>query len=136
MLVDNLGILRGDGSNGTITATESGATSLSADATTGKRVIPINKTGRCGIPVAMVYTASNTSGRTWTVTIEACDAANFGNGVVDTVATFPAVTADGSDIMIRRIHTQKKYIRSVITGTGGTGSFNAFIFVTAGAMNT
>jgi len=136
MLVDNLGILRGDGSAGTITATETGATALDADATTGKRVIPVNKTGRCGIPVAMVYTASNTSGMTWTVTIEACDAVNFGNGVVDTVATFPAVIADGSDIMIRRIHTQKKYIRSVITGTGGTGSFDAFIFVTAGAMNT
>ena len=136
MLIDNLGILRGDGSAGTITATETGATALDADASTGKRVIPVNKTGRCGIPVAMVYTASNTSGMTWTVTIEACDAVNFGNGVVDTVATFPAVTADGSDIMIRRIHTQKKYIRSVITGAGGTGSFDAFIFVTAGAMNT
>ena len=85
MLVDNLGILRGDGSNGTITATESGATSLSADATTGKRVIPINKTGRCGIPVAMVYTASNTSGRTWTVTM-ACDAVTRQRRS-DTVAT-------------------------------------------------
>lgn len=136
MLVDNLGILRGDGSVGTITATEAGADTLAANATTGKRVIPVNKTGRCGIPVAMVYTASNTSGRTWTVTIEACDAVNFGNGVVDVVAAFPAVVADGSDIMIRRIHTQKKYIRSVITGIDGTGSFDAFIFVTAGAMNT
>lgn len=137
MLIDKLVMLRGDGSSSTISDTEAGATSLVRDATTGKVVVPINKTGRCGLPVVAIVDGSTIVGRVYTITIEASDAANFGSGV-DVVATFPTVSTNGTQTFIRRIHTQKKYIRSVITKTtaGVSGDIDALIFVTTGLMDT
>jgi hypothetical protein len=136
MLIDALTMLRADGSNATIQGSnETGATSLARDGTTGKVVIPIHQTPKKGIPVVCVFAASSVSGREWVVTIEACASATDWTHK-EIVATFPKIAANGSDIMIRRIHTDKKYIRHVVTTTAGsTGDLALVVFAGIGLMN-
>lgn len=139
MIIDELGLLRGDGSSPRVTNTEAGSESLVRDATTGKVMVQVSKTPQRGIPVAVLTdddTGTSTD-KTLTVTIEASDAADFGSGV-EVVATFPAVThGDEGTLMVRRVHTQKKYLRSVITaaGSNGTISVDFLIAITHGLMN-
>lgn len=138
MILDYLGMLRGDGSSPAVTATEAGATSLTRDATTGKVVVPIYKTGKNGIPVCAVTgdDGGTSTDKTLVLTIEADDAVAFSSPEV--VATFPTVThGDTGTLMVRRVHTQKRYLRSVITAAGsdGTISVDFLVFITHGLMN-
>jgi hypothetical protein len=140
MLVDNLGLLRADGSSPRVTATEAGATSLTRDSVTGRAVIDLRKTGLRGVPVVVVTdddTGTSTD-KTLTVTVEAADELAF-DTTDEVVATFPAVShGDLATLMVRRVHTQKRYLRSVITAAGadGTISVDFLIFIGLGLMNT
>lgn len=139
MILDNLGLLRGDGSSPTITTTEAGYTSTTRHGTTGRAVVPVYKTGYAGIPVCVLYnmTDGGDHTRAFRVTVEACDLENFASGE-EVAATFPIVTvAAGKVFHVRRVHTQKKYLRSVITCTtaGDAGTLDALIFITHGLMN-
>jgi hypothetical protein len=138
MLIDEQGMLRADGSSPRVTATEAGSTSLTRDATTGKVVVPIYKTAQKGLPIVCINDADieTSTDKTLTVTIEASDALNFSSPEV--VATFPAVShGAGANLMVRRVHTQKRYLRSVITLAGSNGdiSVDFLIFIGTGAMN-
>ena len=140
MLVDNLLILRGDGTSSAIDNTEAGHNSVTRDSDTGRAVVAVNKTAKKGIPVGMVTnpTTGGDGTRAFTVTIEASDAVAFGSGV-EVVATFPAFTvASGDGFMVRRVHTQKKYLRSVVTRStaGDAGTVDPFIFLGIGLMAT
>lgn len=141
MLIDELGLLRADGSAPSVTATEAGATSLTRDATTGKAVVEIKKTGKDGIPVAVIAAADGgtSNDKSAVVTIEAANELAF-NVTNEVVATFPAQTyADTTEkFMVRRVHTQKRYLRSVITVSGSNGTFSRdyTVFITTGQMNT
>jgi len=139
MLIDALGMLRAGGTTaaGAIEATEDGHDSKTRLAATGQAVIQIDKTAKKGLPIVAVYDADGINNRSAVLTIEACDLENFSSGV-EVVATFPAVAATGKDVMIRRIHTQKKYIRSVITiddGESEAGTHNFLVFAGIGLMN-
>ena len=141
MLIDELVMLRGDGSSPRVDATEDGSTSLTRDAGTGKAVVQINKTPKKGIPIVVVHDADTNSptsnDREIVVTIEAADELDF-NVTDELVATFPAVTFGASaGLMVRRIHTDKKYIRSVLTASGSnnTISVDFLIFAGIGLMN-
>lgn len=140
MLIDNLGLLRADGSSPRVATTEAGSILLTKDSTTGKRVIDISKTGLRGIPIVVVTdddTGDCCTGTDWLiVTIEASDTLIFTSKEV--VATFPKLTtgANGT-LMVRRVHTQKKYLRSVITESGsGVFGIDFLIFIGTGLMNT
>ncbi len=103
-----------------VTATEAGWTTLTRDATTGQVVVQIDKCPAEGIPIEVIATADTGSlagGGTHVVTIEASDTLATGYIVV---ATFPTITqataaTQAAIRMVRRIATQKKYLRSVIT---------------------
>ena len=140
MIIDQLGMLRADGSSPRVTDTEAGPTSLDRDATTGKVVLDIRKTGQAGLPI-VVLTDDDTgtsSDKTLTVTIEAADELAF-DTTNEVVATFPAVShgAKGT-LMVRRVHTQKQYLRSKITlaGTDGDISVDFMIVIGHALMNT
>ena len=139
MITDYLGLLKADGTATGVTATEAGSVLLTKDATTGKRVLDIRKTGQKGLPVVVISgtDAGNSADSTWTVTIEAC--ASYTDWTdKETVATFPAESfGSAGTLMVRRIHTQLRYIRSVITVTGtiGTSSKSFLIFVGHELMN-
>lgn len=139
MIMDNLGLLRGDGSSPRVTATEAGHDSKTRDATTGQAVIEIVGTPQKGLPIVVLTDADTgtSTDKTLVATIEACDAEDFASGE-EVVATFPAVThGDEGLFMVRRIHTQKKYIRCVITAAGsdGTISVDFLIFIGNALMN-
>ena len=122
MIIDQLGLLRADGSSPIVSVTEDGSVILTKDATTGKRVLDIRKTGQAGLPVVVITKRdTGTSGdKVLTVTIEASDTLASGYEIV---ATFPGIAWNTADaLMVRRVHTQKKYLRSVITLTGTTGT--------------
>ena len=130
--------LRDGGSGPRVTATEAGLGSTTRDATTGQAVIDISKTGYAGVPIFVVtdLDTGTSNDKTVVCTIQASDLADFGSGV-EVVATFPVVThGDAGIAMVRRIHTQKKYIRSVLTlaGSNGTFSVDFKIFVGTGLM--
>jgi hypothetical protein len=102
-----------------VTATENGWTTLTRDATTGQVVVQIDKCPAEGIPVVVTATAdtgTSAGGGTHVVTIEASD--TLATGYI-TVATFPTITQVAAKQvavrMVRRVATQKKYLRSVIT---------------------
>ena len=92
-----------------------------------------------GIPVVVITdddTGTSTD-KTLVVTIEAANELAF-NVTQEVVATFPAVThGDVGTLMIRRVHTQKRYLRSVVTAAGSNGTISAdvLIFITSGLMN-
>ncbi len=92
----------------------------------------IDKCPAEGIPIEVVATAdtgTSAGGGTHVVTIEASDTLATGYIVV---ATFPTITqADASHQaairMVRRVATQKKYLRSVITrAANGDSSISRF----------
>ena len=116
--------LRDDGSSPRVTATEAGSTSLTRDATTGKAVIQINKMPKNGLPIVVINDADTgtSTDKTLTVTIEASD--TLGSGYAE-VVKFPAVShGAAAGRMIRRLATQKKYLRSVITAAGSNGTIS------------
>jgi len=138
MILDDLGLLRGDGSNGHIEDTEAGVVDATdRAAVTGQIVLDIKKTGKNGIPVVVITDTEEAGDRDFQVTIEADDDLNFGTAEV--VATFPEFAPDDTEskLMVRRIHTDKRYIRSVITRTttGTDGWVDALIFVGHQLMN-
>jgi len=109
-----------------VTATEAGWTTETRDATTGQKVIQVNKCPAEGIPIeviATIDTGTENGNGTMIVTIQASD--TLATGYI-TVATFPTITQATAMRpafrMVRRIATQKKYIRSVITVSAGTGA--------------
>jgi len=141
MLLDALLLLRGDGSAPAVTATEAGSTSLTRDATTGKAVIQVKKTGKDGIPVVVLAAADTgtSTDKAAVVTIQAANELAF-DVTHETVATFPSqlFSDTTAKFMVRRVHTQKRYLRSVITLSGSNGTFSRdyLIFVGTAAMNT
>ena len=119
-----------------VTATENGWTTLTRDDTTGQVVVDISKCPMGGIPIEVIYTIdTGTEGGAGTmiVTIEASDTLASGYIVV---ATFPTITQATAmrpaGRMVRRIATQKKYIRSVITVSAGTGAPSRLFSINAG----
>ncbi len=139
MLIDELAILRGDGSNSDINAAEDGYTSMTRDATTGRAVIKVDKTAKKGIPICVITKPVGGCDRTFNVVIEAADAENFSGTVDNMVAVFPAcgLEASGSEFFVRRIHTQKKYIRTRIycEAAGTTGTCDFLVFAGIGLMD-
>jgi len=119
-----------------VTSTESGWTTLTRDSTTGRVVVQIDKCPMGGIPIEVVYTIdTGTEGGdgTMIVTIQASDTLDSG---YITVATFPTITQATAmrpaGRMVRRIATQKKYIRSVITVSAGTGAPSRYFTISVG----
>ena len=107
-----------------ITATESGATSTTRSG--AKAVVEIDKCPLEGIPIeviATIDTGTENGNGTMIVTIEASD--TEASGYI-TVATFPTITQATAMRpafrMVRRVATQKKYLRHVITVSAGTGA--------------
>jgi len=123
-------MLRADGSAPAIESTEAGSTSLTRDTASGKVVLDIRKTPMKGLPVVVMSKLTGITNRSFVVTIEASAALDSGWGVV---ATYPAVNADGQAFMVRRVHTQLRYLRSVITVTdGGTPAGNGDFLIVIG----
>lgn len=128
MILDYLLRLRDGGTTVLVDDTEAGTTTtLSRVATTGQSVIQVSKTGLRGLAIIVVNTTGEytTTADTFVVTIQAADEEDFdgGAGTIDTVATFPSFPETGStkaiaaNIMVRRISTQKKYLRSVLAAS-------------------
>jgi hypothetical protein len=134
MILDDLLKPRDGGSSPAVTATEPGATSLTPDATTGKVVVQVDKMPAEGLPIVVVNAADTgtSTDKTAVVTIEASDTLDSGYAVVATFPTYSHGCAAGKSV--RRVSTQKKYIRSVITvaGSNGTISIDFGIFVGIG----
>jgi len=130
---DDLLKLRSGGTTEEVTATEAGSITLTRDATTGKVVVQIDKCPEGGIPIEVICDADTgtSSDKTMIVTIEASDSLATGYIVV---ATFPTMTfADTAAIrFVRRIATQKKYLRSVITVAGSNGTISRAIEILVG----
>lgn len=143
MAYDELMRLREGGSSPRVTATEAGATSTTRDATTGKVIVDIGAGGTPheGLAVDAIADADTgtSTDKTLTLTIEACDSATFASGEV-TVATFTAQSYSdtAAKFMRRRIHTDKRYLRSVITAAGSNGTISREykIYVTNVGMET
>lgn len=120
-----------------VTATEAGWTTLTRDATTGQIVVQIDKCPEGGIPIEVIATADTgtaAGGGTHVVTIEASD--TLASGYI-TVATFPTITQVAAKQvatrMVRRVATQKKYLRSVITrAAAGDGTISRFYEIAVG----
>ena len=125
MILDDLLKLRSGGSAPLVTATENGPTSLTRDGTTGKVVVQINKMPADGLPVIVLAAADagTSTDKSLAVTIEASD--TLASGYVQ-VASFTAQTyADKTaKKMVRKIATQMKYLRSVITAAGSNGTIS------------
>ena len=128
---DNLTLLKTLGA--AVTATQAGWTTLTRDSTTGQIVVQIDKCPATGIPIEVLATADTgtSSDKTMIVTIEASDTLASGYIVV---ATFPTLTfADTAAVrFVRRIATQKTYIRSVITVAGSNGTISRFFEISVG----
>ena len=108
-----------------VTSTDAGWTTETRDSTTGKKVIQVNKMPPGGMPVEVIAAADtgSSSDKTMIVTIEASD--ELASEWL-TVATFPALTyADtAAKRMVKRVSTQLKYLRSVITVAGDNGTIS------------
>jgi len=127
MILDYNLRLRDGGTTVLVDDSEAGTTTtLSRVATTGQAVLDIRKTPRLrGLACVVTNTAGvyTTTGDTFVVTIQAANEADFdgGAGTIDTVATFPSLVETGvtaviaANVMVRRFHTQKRYLRSVLT---------------------
>ena len=119
-----------------VTATENGWTTLTRDGTTGQVVVQIDKCPVEGIPVevlATIDTGTENGTGTMIVTIEASD--TLASGYIR-VATFPTITqataARPATRMVRRVATQKKYLRSVITVAAGNGAPSRLFAISVG----
>lgn len=129
MLLDYLLRLRDGGTTTLVDDTEAGTTTtLSRVAITGQSVIDIRGTPALrGLAIVVVNTTGEytTTADTFVVTIQAADEEDFdgGAGTIDTVATFPSFPETGStkaiaaNIMVRRFHTRKRYLRSVLAAS-------------------
>ena len=128
---DALLLLKADGA--AVTATDAGWTTLTKDATTGKIVVQIDKCPMGGIPIEVLATADTgtSSDKTMIVTIEASDEL-ASEWIV--VATFPTISYDDTAAVrfVRRVATQRKYLRSVITVAGSDGTISRYFTITAG----
>ena len=131
-MLDALLVLRGGGSSPAVTGTEAGATSLTRDATTGKAVIEVDKLPLGGMAIVVTHAADGgtSTDKTLTVTIEASDTLTTGYA---TVATFPVIShGAAANKMVRRIASQKKYLRSVITAAGSNGTISVDVKIHVG----
>lgn len=131
-MYDALLAMREGGSSPAVTATEAGSTSLTRDATTGKVVVQIDKLAAQGLAVVVTNAADGgtSTDKTLTVTIEESDV--LGSGWA-TITTFPAIShGAAANRMVRRISSQKKYLRSVITAAGANGTISVDVQVHVG----
>jgi hypothetical protein len=138
MILDDLLKLRDGGSSPAVSATESGSVSLTRDATTGKVVVDVSKMPAEGLPIVVTNVADTgtSTDKTAIVTIEAADELAF-DTTNEVVATFPTYTHGCSaGKAVRRVATQKKYLRSVVTvaGSNGTIGIDFSIFIGIGAV--
>lgn len=136
MILDDLLKLRDGGASPRVTATESGLTSTTRDATTGQACIDVSKMPAQGMPIVVINDADTgtSNDKTAIVTIEACDTVD---GSYQEIKKFPTIShGAAAGKMVRTVATQKKYIRSVITvaGSNGTISIDFGIFIGIGAV--
>ena len=128
---DDLLKLKIDGA--AVTATDAGWTTLTRDSTTGKIVVQIDKCPAEGIPIEVLATADTgtSSDKTMIVTIEASDEL-ASEWIV--VATFPTISyaTTAAVRFVRRIATQLKYLRCVITVAGSDGTISRYFEITVG----
>ena len=107
-----------------VTSTEAGRTTKTRH-TTGAVVVEIDKCPEGGVPIEMIAAADTgtSNDKTMIVTIEGSD--ELASELL-TVATFPTLTYDDTTAvcMVRRVATQLKYLRSVITVAGSNGTIS------------
>ena len=138
MVLDELLVLRDGGTTPEVTATEAGSILLARDSVTGKAVIQINKMPLEGLPIIVVAAADTGTSldRVQVVTIEGSDTLDSGYIVIN---TFPSITFADKTVkkFIRRVATQFKYIRSVITLTNANGTMSRIyqIYVGTGEVD-
>ena len=110
-----------------VTATEAGVTSETRDATTGQAVVEIDKCPQNGLCIEVIASADTgtSSARTQTVTLQGCDTVD---GTWVLLTTFPAITyaSTGVKRFVKRIGTQYKFLRSVITLANSNGTMSRF----------
>jgi len=115
-----------------VTATEAGRTTKTRH-TTGAVVVEIDKCPMGGIPIEVVATADTgtSTDKTMIVTIEASDEL-ASEWIV--VATFPTITYATTTAVrfVRRVATQLKYLRSVITVAGSNGTISRNFTISVG----
>ena len=116
-----------------VTTTQAGWTTLTRDTGTGRIVVQIDKCPATGIPIEVLATADTgtSSDKTMIVTIEASDEL-ASEWIV--VATFPTITyaTTAAVRFVRRVATQLKYLRSVITVAGSNGTISRFFEISVG----
>ena len=116
-----------------VTSTDAGWTTKTRDTTTGKVVVQIDKCPLGGIPIEVIAAADTgtSNDKTMIVTIQASDELATEWLVV---ATFPTITyADTATLrFVRRIATQLKYLRSVITVAGSNGTISRIFEIHVG----
>jgi len=116
-----------------VTSTDAGWTTLTRDSTTGKIVVQIDKCPMGGIPIEVIAAADTgtSTNKTMLVTIEASD--ELASEWI-TVATFPSITYATTTAVrfVRRVATQLKYLRSVITVAGDNGTISRIFEIHVG----
>lgn len=139
MVLDYLLRLRDGGASAAITSKttgggEAGATSLTRDTNSGKVVVQVNELAEKGMAVVVAAPAPSLAGDesgSMVVTIEAADELAF-NVTNETIATFPTIDKNSvASLKVRRIHTKKKYVRSVVT----KGAANDTNYITIADLN-
>lgn len=117
MVFDELMKLRADGASPEVDASETGGDSLTVRTTQGELIIEVNGTPLRGLAVVVVHPLVSGSSGGFVVSIEAADEIAF-NVTNETICTFPSIDdGDAANLLVRRIHTKKKYIRSLIAWT-------------------
>lgn len=137
MILDQLLRLRDGGTNPEVDAAETGWATLTRDPLTGAVIVAINKTPVLrGLAVVVVHpkdTNDDNSTDNLVVTIEAANELAF-NVTQEDICIFPAIVHDcAANLIVRRVHTQKKYIRSKIAWADGDADV-AFLDIFVGGM--
>lgn len=121
-----------------VSETLAGSVTIVPNNATGLAVIEIDKCPMEGIPIEVIAGAEggNSTNGTIVVTIEAADTETV-DGSYAVVATFPTLLNNSTanklaKRMVRRIATQKKYLRAVITVTAGNGTISRLMTINVG----
>ena len=135
MVLDQELRLRDGGSAPEVDAAETGWTTLTRDTLTGQVVVEINKAPVLrGLAVVVVHPADTNADNSTDLLVVEIQASDTLDSAYATIATFPAIVHSCvANLMVRRIHTQKKYLRSKITWVSGDADL-AFLDIFVGDM--